>query len=271
MGTAGALIYPVLSGFLLEPCLIISLIPHPPPTFAMDPVITHIRKDLKASADPATRASFQRFFKEEVKYYGVKVPVVGKIAKKYWAEIKFLEKNEIFSLCEELYRSNYCEEAFIVSSWAHLLAARYEKKDLAVFRHWIDAYITNWATCDGLCNHTMGSFIEKYPEYLDELKHWTQSNNRWMRRGAAVSLIIPAKQGKYLGTVLEIADLLLTDRDDMVRKGYGWLLKEASRKHRKEVFEYVLRNKKLMPRTALRYAIELMPKDLKTEAMMKNW
>lgn len=44
-----------------------------------------------------------------------------------------------------------------------------------------------------------------------------------MRRATAVSLIIPAKRGKYLDDVLEIADALLTDEDDMVRKGYGWL------------------------------------------------
>jgi 3-methyladenine DNA glycosylase AlkD len=56
----------------------------------------------------------------------------------------------------------------------------------------------------------------------------------------------------------------------MVQKGYGWLLKEASRKHEKDVFDYVMRNKKAMPRTALRYAIELMPKDLKAEAMKKT-
>jgi 3-methyladenine DNA glycosylase AlkD len=64
--------------------------------------------------------------------------------------------------------------------------------------------------------------------------------------------------------------MLLSDKDDMVQKGYGWLLKEASRKHQKEVLNYVLKNKKKMGRTALRYAIELMPKELKTEAMKKD-
>ena len=96
----------------------------------MDPVITLIRNDLINSADPATQKIFQRFFKEEVRYYGVKVPAVGKIAKKYWKEIKVRDKKEIFSLCEELYKSGYCEEAFVVSSWAHLLADRYEKRGL---------------------------------------------------------------------------------------------------------------------------------------------
>jgi 3-methyladenine DNA glycosylase AlkD len=117
----------------------------------------------------------------------------------------------------------------------------------------------------------MGDFIEKFPEYINKLKRWTQSDNRWMRRAAAVSLIVPAKHGKYLDDVLEIAGLLLTDTDDMVRKGYGWLLKEASRKHQKEVFDYVMRNRKSMPRTALRYAIELMPKELKADAMKRDW
>jgi len=236
----------------------------------MDPVILEIREELIRNLDDATQKSFTRFFREEVKCYGVKTGTVGKIANKYWMEIKSRDKSEIFGLCEELYRSNYCEEAFIVSSWVPKLKDRYARKDLALFRHWIESYITNWAMCDSFCNHSMGDFIEKYPECLDELTRWTGSDNRWMRRASAVSLIIPAKHGKYLDMVFEIASLLLTDSDDMVQKGYGWLLKEASRHHQKEVFDFVMRNRKAMPKTALRYAIELMPKELKTDAMKRD-
>jgi 3-methyladenine DNA glycosylase AlkD len=236
----------------------------------MDPVITHIRKELKDNADPAIRKSGQRFFKEEIMSYGMKTAMVIAIAKKYWKEIKSRDKQEIFRLCEELYRSGYMEESFIVSNWAHALSNQYVREDLPVFRHWIDTYITNWASCDGFCNHTMGDFIEQFPECIEELKHWTQSKNRWMRRAAAVSLIVPAKHGKFLNEAIKIADMLLMDSDDMVQKGYGWLLKEASRKHTDEVFAYVMKNKRVMPRTALRYAIELMPKDLKADAMRKD-
>ena len=55
----------------------------------------------------------------------------------------------------------------------------------------------------------------------------------------------------------------------MVQKGYGWMLKEASRLHQKEVLDYVLRHKDDMPRTALRYAIEKMPESLRKHAMAK--
>jgi len=237
----------------------------------MDPVITKIRQELQSQADPEIRKGSRRFFKEEITCYGMKTAPVIALAKKYWKEIKTRNKQEIFALCEELYQSGYMEESFIVSEWAHALSGRYEWEDLAVFRRWIDTYITNWAACDGFCNHTMGDFIEQFPESTEELKRWTQSENRWMRRAAAVSLIVPAKHGNFLEESIAIADLLLTDNDDLVQKGYGWLLKEASRKHTDVIFSYVMKNRKIMPRTALRYAIELMPKDLKAEAMKKDW
>ena len=237
----------------------------------MDLVIARLRKELQDHVDPVTQKTATRFFKEEIRCYGIKTATVVAIAKKYWKEVQSRDKPEIFSLCEELYRSGMMEEAFVVSAWAHLLSDRFDREDLTVFRRWIDTYITNWAECDGFCNHAMGDFFEKYPELITELKRWTESKNRWMRRAAAVSLIVPAKHGKFLDDAIAIADLLLVDPDDMVQKGYGWLLKEASRKHTDDVFSYVMKHKKRMPRTALRYAIELMPKELKAEAMKKDW
>jgi 3-methyladenine DNA glycosylase AlkD len=235
----------------------------------MNKIIQQIRKELIKNTDEATKKSFQRFFKEEVKYYGVKTAVVGKIANKFWTDVKNLSKEEIFKLCEELYSSDYTEEAFIVSFWVPKLANKFELNDLALFKEWREKYINNWAKCDGFCNHSIGLFIEKYPEIIEDLKKWAKSENRWLKRAAAVSLIIPAKEGKFLADIIEIANQLLLDKDDMVQKGYGWMLKEASRLHQKEIFDYVVKNKNIMPRTALRYAIELMPKELRAEAMKK--
>jgi 3-methyladenine DNA glycosylase AlkD len=236
----------------------------------MESIVLKIRGELKSKTDETTRKSFQRFFKEEARFYGVKTALVGSIAKKAWNEIKSLDKKEIFAICEELYGSDYTEEAFVASFILPEFSDRFELKDLKLFKKWIDKYINNWAKCDGFCNHTIGIFVDKYPECIKEIKVWTKSENRWLKRAAAVSLIVPAKNGRFLNDILEIADALLTDKDDMVQKGYGWLLKEASRFHQKEIFDYVIKNKKVMPRTALRYSIELMPQDLRSEAMNKT-
>lgn len=235
----------------------------------MERLLKNIRYDLKSFADEKTQNSFQRFFKEKVLAYGVKTAFVGKVSKKFEKEIKQLPKEEFFSFCESLYKSDYCEEAFLVSYWAHLRVNEYSIQDWKVLEGWIEKYINNWAKCDGFCNHTIGDFLEKFPQQIPGLKIWAKSKNRWIKRAAAVSLIVPAKQGKYLQESFEISDILLEDKDDMVQKGYGWLLKEQSRKNQKEVLAYVIKNKEKMPRTALRYAIELMPNELRQEAMKK--
>lgn len=236
----------------------------------MEPnIISRIREDLALSVDEKTKASSSRFFKEEVLCYGVKSALVGRIAKNYYNEIKSENKKIIFSLCEELLRSDYCEEAYIAADWAYQVRETYYEDDFFIFEMWIKNYINNWAKCDTLCNHAVGSFIEKFPAYIENLKIWTASDNRWVRRAAAVTLILPARKGNFLEDIFEISDRLLKDRDDLVQKGYGWMLKEASKTHRPEVFEYVMRNKKDMPRTSLRYAIEKFPPDLRAKAMEK--
>jgi len=232
-------------------------------------IIERIREDLALNADEKTKSSSTRFFKEKITCYGVKSAVVGKIAKEQFNEIRKKDKKYIFALCEELFRSDYCEESFIASAWAYMLRNNYSEDDFFIFERWIEIYVNNWAKCDTLCNHTVGAFIETFPAYVENLKLWTASDNRWMRRASAVTLILPARKGNFLKDVFEISDRLLKDKDDLVQKGYGWMLKEASKAHQQEVFEYVMKNKKDMPRTALRYAIEKFPKDLRAKAMEK--
>lgn len=253
----------------------------------MSSIIEQIRQALIESADEKTKAGSDRYHKpgEAPKVRGVRMGEVSKIAKEGLTQIKHLPKLEIFELCEELWESGYLEEAVIACIWTESLHKQYEPTDFKTFEHWVHNYLTNWADCDTLCNHTVGEFVMKYPEYISELKKWAKSDKRFVRRAAAVTLIIPARKGLFMNDIFEIADILLLDKDDLVQKGYGWMLKAASmsestaaskktdpetrKKHLNAVFDYVMSKKSVMPRTALRYAIEKMPADLRAEAMKK--
>ena len=247
-------------------------------------ILEQLRQAIINNIDKESSVSHDRFFKEgEVaKTYGLKTNEVHKIAKDFFGKIKECSKQTVFELCEELWKSGYLEEEAIACNWAESQHKKYEPADFAIFEHWLSNYVNNWADCDTLCNHTIGSFVMKYPEYVDKLKIWAKSPNRWMRRGAAVTLIIPARKGLFLNDIIEIAGTLLLDKDDLVQKGYGWMLKAASmsetfvkgtdetkKKHLEIVFNFVMKNKAVMPRTALRYAIEKMPAELKAQAMEK--
>jgi 3-methyladenine DNA glycosylase AlkD len=235
----------------------------------MQRTLASLRRALGENADEKTAAATQRFFKEQIKAMGVKSATVRKIARQHFKAIKEQPKEDIFALCETLWRSGCMEEAGIACEWSDALRERFMPADFAVFERWVTRYVSNWAMCDTLCNHTVGGFIEKYPAFLEDLKRWTTSENRWVKRAAAVTLIIPARRGLFLEHVFEIADRLLSDTDDMVQKGYGWMLKSAGRMHEQEVFEYVVARKNVMPRTAYRYAIENMSPERKARAMKK--
>ena len=235
----------------------------------MNNLIKDLRQELIRNANDKVKESGLRFFKEDVKLYGIKSAVVEKIGKDNYKYLKDAGKTEILTLCEELWKSGMMEESFIACNWSYYLHKDYEPADFEIFDRWVNNYVNNWASCDTLCNHSVGTLVEMYPSLLSGLKKWASSENRWVRRASSVSLIIPARKGKFLDDIFEISDILHSDSDDMVQKGYGWMLKAASQAHQEKVFGYVMDKKGTMPRTSLRYAIEKMPSELKAKAMAK--
>ncbi|MBN2633206.1 MAG: DNA alkylation repair protein [Bacteroidales bacterium] len=236
----------------------------------MSEIVKQIKEELVRNSDEKTRKQGEYFFKENVKIHGLKSAQVEQISRAYFSKLPDKSKSTVFSHCEILFKSGFLEEAGIACMWSYNVRKQYTPGDFKLFEDWVSRYVTNWAICDTFCNHNVGTFIMMYPSYLKNLKKWALSSVRWMKRASAVSLIVPARKGMFLDEIFKIADILHSDPDDMVQKGYGWMLKTASQAHQEEVFSYVMKRKKTMPRTALRYAIEKMPAELKSKAMAKE-
>ena len=170
-------------------------------------------------------------------------------------------------MCEKLLSSGLHETRTIAFEWALNCRKDFSKEDLPIFQNWIEKSVKDWSGCDDICSGPLGFFILDFPELLPQVFGWTKNKNMWLRRASAVCLIPSLRRGKYLENVFRTADTLMTDKEDLVQKGYGWALKEASKLYPKEVFGFVMKNKKRMSRTALRYAIEKLPERMKKEAM----
>ncbi len=224
-------------------------------------MLKSLRAELKRNADKTY--NYNMFFKEPIRAYGVRYPVLRKIAKKYFPEI--LDNCDLEELCDELWKSGFHEEAVVAVYWAN----RGNIASIALMKEWLDRYVSNWSQVDDICLNVLGPILEKSPEKVSEIKSWHSAKSLWTRRASAVAFVVPGRHGKYLKDIFEVSEKLLLDKDDLVQKGYGWALKEASKPHQKEVFNFVMKHRKEMPRTALRYAIELMPKELKQRAMEK--
>lgn len=234
-----------------------------------DDILKALRTDLRAQADPAHRDGSRAFFKEAINPLGVRSRELTYIIHRHWAAVKQLPPAELLALCEALWTSGCFEEPVVASKWCARALPKLGLGAFVTFEDWLSRRVDNWAHCDVLCTQCFGALLALHPEVVERTLPWTQSENRWLRRGAAVACVPPARHGLLLGHSLRMADMLLEDKDDLVRKGYGWLLREASRVWPREVLEFILHRRGRMPRVALRAAIELLPPDWRRQAMAK--
>jgi len=226
-------------------------------------LIDTISAQLEEKADPAYRELVRTRYNMNVEHFlGVRTPQIHKIAGERYRALKSRSIGERLDLSGRLLATRVYEHKIVAFRWAYLSRRDYAIEHLAVFTKWLDKYVDDWIDCDDLCIHVIGEFFSKHPEAADEVLAWTTSANRWMRRGAAVSLVLPVRRGEHLALALRVADELLHDEEDLVRKGYGWLLKVASTRYPEDVFTYVMDRRERMPRVALRYSVEKLPKQL---------
>ena len=104
-----------------------------------------------------------------------------------------------------------------------------------------------------------GHLADKSREPLVRL---ARSKNMWERRISIVATHYFIRQGDFADT-MRIAKLLLGDKEDLIHKAVGWMLREVGKKHQPTLEGFLRRHGKVMPRTALRYAIERFPKELR--------
>ena len=235
-------------------------------------MIERIRAELDTYRTPEHMINAQQFHKEKLKEPMVlKAGVVRSVSARYFKEIKGLPKAEVFALCEKLLKAGFHGAGAIAFDWAFRLNKQYTPKDFTRFERWLKQYVNHWGSCDHLCTGPLGVLVRQFPELRPRVARWAHSKNRWQRRAAAVTLIPSVKKDREaLKAAFATADALIEDADDMVQKGYGWLLKVAGDSFPDEVFAYVLSRKATMPRTALRYAIEKYPQEKRRQAMARD-
>jgi len=201
------------------------------------------------------------------------VLTTGKVREVSSSVFKLIEDkciDNILELCEQLLNERKWELGVVAYDWAFRIKSQYSEETFYVFEKWLKKYVTGWNDCDDFCTHAFGELLSQYNGLFSKIDAWTTHRDFWVRRASAVVLIYPIKKGKLTGVdPFAIADKLLNDEHYLVLKGYGWMLKVLSTVKPDEVCNYVIKNKKQMPRVSFRYAIEKLDKERKT-ILMKN-
>jgi 3-methyladenine DNA glycosylase AlkD len=117
--------------------------------------------------------------------------------------------------------------------------------------------VNNWDLVDLGCLHMTGSYLFNKPH--DVLYKLARSKNIWERRTAILSTCYFIRQGELTDT-FKIAELLVNDKEDLIHKATGWMLRFAGDKDPKKLLGFLDKYAATMPRTLLRYAIEKLTK-----------
>jgi 3-methyladenine DNA glycosylase AlkD len=121
-------------------------------------------------------------------------------------------------------------------------------------------YINNWDLVDASAREIVGGYLaDKSREPLVLL---AGSKSLWDRRISIVATHYFIRQDDFADT-MRIALLLIGDKEDLIHKAVGWMLREAGKRDQPTLEAFLRRHGKVMPRTALRYAIERFPKELR--------
>lgn len=130
-------------------------------------------------------------------------------------------------------------------------------------------YINNWDLVDLSAEYIVGPWLEDKSYKLNALRKLTSSSWIWDRRIALLSSFHYIKLGKF-DEALTLCELLLQDKHDLIQKAVGWMLREIGNRDIKTEEEFLSRHYKVMPRTALRYAIEKFPEIKRKQYLSKN-
>ncbi len=192
----------------------------------------------------------------------IKTGDVRKISARVFNSLKNKSKDYVFSVCVELLEQHDWPMKVIAFDFAYRMRKQYDESTFPIFESWLERYVRGWGDCDDFCTHAFGELICQYTELSKKTILWTQRDEFWMRRASAVVLIPSIRRDKYKETnPLQVSDILMQDEHDLVRKGYGWMLKTLSVKEPELVFGYLMKNKYIMPRVSYRYALEKLSEE----------
>lgn len=220
--------------------------------------VAHIQAELKKLSNPKDAEFLQRFFKTGEGQYGhgdrfrgIRVPASREVVKKH--------SDASLDTAVALLGSKFHEDRLVA---VLLMVKLYEKGDEKLRERVYKAYlahadrVNNWDLVDSSAPYIVGRHLmERSRKPLYRL---ADSKNLWERRIGVLATFYFIKNGQFDDS-LAIAEKLLGDREDLMHKAVGWMVREVANRNGETARKFLRRHYSKMPRTMLRYAIEKFP------------
>jgi 3-methyladenine DNA glycosylase AlkD len=234
--------------------------------------LADIQDTLRKLANPKVATHAQRFFKTGVGEYGegdcflgIRTPQLRQVVK---AHKHLSVETSLALLKSQFHEERLCAALLFVQ----LFAGANPEQRASIFHAYLDntRYLNNWDIVDSSAHQVVGGFLlnQSKKKKLDALKPLALSNILWERRIAIIATYHFIRHNDF-STTLDLAKILLNDKEDLIHKAVGWMLREIGKRERASETDFLDRHYQTMPRTMLRYAIEKFPEKLRKHYLQK--
>lgn len=233
----------------------------------------NIIKNLIKLRNPEKSKILQKFFKTGIGEYGegdiflgIKNPDLRKMAKEN-LDLDFFEIQKLIS--SKYHESRLLAVMILVYKFEKTKVLNY-KKDIFNFYLKNIKYINNWDIVDLSCYKIIGNYIYNFDkEKINILYNFTSSKNIWERRISIISLFYFIKNNNFSDS-LKICEILINDKEDLINKACGWMLREIGKRDIKILYDFLDKYANIMPRVELRYSIERLKNEIRLKYLNKK-
>ena len=233
-------------------------------------VAAEIRHLLRSGGSAEHAEGVQWFFKDEVKSHGWYTGKLRSEAVRFRRRIrKEFSLDFLLQVADKLFAGQVLEEKVFAVFLLEKLTEEFGDAEFRLFESWLDR-ISSWADHDGLVHYLIAPMVAAKPARTAKVFRWAKSPDRWHRRAACVALIRGTRLKIFFAEIERLSDLLLTDEDDMVQKGLGWLLRETAKADARRTVPYLMSIRERAPRLVLRTACETLPGAARKKILAKH-
>jgi 3-methyladenine DNA glycosylase AlkD len=229
------------------------------------PTHAEVTSALRRLGRPAGDFDPARYFRgdHDLRFYNVGTKNVRALARTiYLANRARWSVDDAMHLADRLVRDPFLETKAVGIELVARYARAFAPRLLPSWKRWLaQNHSANWATTDAICGVLIGPLLANNPRLIPQMLTWTRHRNMWVRRASAVALIPPMRRGLGLAVdeAYAVARTLHADREDLIQKAVGWMLREAGKQDPARLEAYLRGNAVRIPRTTFRYAIERFP------------
>jgi 3-methyladenine DNA glycosylase AlkD len=183
----------------------------------MENYLAAIQQFLKTNATADALAATKKFVPGITKVYGIRMPVLNDLAKKY--------KAGGFDLIKELWAAGSYEEKMLAAKILNHCAKKDAVQALTTVKSFTSG-IDNWAVCDTIGMQSLKAIVHTHQTEIFALaKKINKSKNLWKRRLSLVLIEYYTKQKSLHPQIMELIKPLEKDEEYYVKKAVIWIKK----------------------------------------------